>query len=708
MKIHADTSNAMVEFGLRQLEGLELDKLLTVLYANDKNSRMYLKEEAIAELGEQGYVLIRDDGGFTLIGQPCGLMYGMIDLADSVRMGLQYPLGLHKPRIGKRGIKFNIPLDARTPSYSDASDSAWKNIPVVWDISFWESLLDFLALHKYNLVSLWNLHPFPSMVKVRGFEEVALEDVKRTPEPVYGASCRGVGMYTRRHSKTLQTVKKMTIQQKIAFWRDVMAYGADRGISFYIFTWNVFVYGTEHTHYGITDDLSNPVTKEYFRRSVQALVETYPLLEGIGVTAGERMSSGRMAKEDPAGDTQWLWETYGRGINDAIGRGERPFRFIHRQHMCSVEHIAQTFEELKVPLDFSFKYSQAHMYSDPHPHFADKFFEMLPSHAGAWLTLRNDDMYMMRWGGVEFARTYLGGMPAQRLMGFLMGPDGYTIGLDFLSKDPKFIGMPVLKRQWYRTAIWGRLAYDVTQGNDYFIGLLCEQTGCAKEDAQRIFELSETVSMIIPIVNQVHWHDFDFENYPEANLGLDRRGTAMHMGAGVLYHGIHDYLLAPAQPGGSYQSVGQTGKREILKEKLPSGMKSPDDAVAELNERCDRAQGIVNAFDTKAQSEEYCALWEDCVSMMHLGRFYALQIACAMTVRRVYDGILPMKGQCAVRLAQRAAEQWERYVNHIMRRYDIQRLTRLNGRYADLYATRAAAWRNVEDVRMLMEAFMEI
>ena len=37
-----------------------------------------------------------------------------------------------------------------------------------------------LARDRYNFVSLWNLHPFPSMVKVPEYPDVALNDVWRS------------------------------------------------------------------------------------------------------------------------------------------------------------------------------------------------------------------------------------------------------------------------------------------------------------------------------------------------------------------------------------------------------------------------------------------------------------------------------------------------------------------------------------------------
>ncbi len=108
-----------------------------------------------------------------------GAMYGGLDIAEAIRLGALDTLKSsdNKPHIEKRGIKFNIPLDLRTPSYTDCSDAAQANIPEVWEREFWIDYLDAMARHRYNVLSLWSLHPFPSMVKVPEFPKVALDDV---------------------------------------------------------------------------------------------------------------------------------------------------------------------------------------------------------------------------------------------------------------------------------------------------------------------------------------------------------------------------------------------------------------------------------------------------------------------------------------------------------------------------------------------------
>ena len=116
---------------------------------------------------------------------PVGAMYGGLDVAEAIRLGAIGKTGNsdHSPHIAQRGIKFNIPLDRRTPTYSDSSDSAQANIPEMWSMNFWREFRDEMARQRFNVLSLWNLHPFPSIVKVPEYPDIALNDVWGNREP---------------------------------------------------------------------------------------------------------------------------------------------------------------------------------------------------------------------------------------------------------------------------------------------------------------------------------------------------------------------------------------------------------------------------------------------------------------------------------------------------------------------------------------------
>lgn len=705
MRVSVHGMTPQITFGLDAVVGLTSNETLTVCNLADEQGAAKYSGQASLTLSPQGYSLQKNEQSWVLAGDETGCMYGLIDIARAAKAGIPWPEGVHAPLIEQRGIKLNIPLDARTPSYSDASDSAWHNIPHMWEMDFWRTLLDDLAANKFNAVSIWSLHPFPSLVRVPGYEEVALEDVKRTSQPVFGATTAGLGMYGARYARDLHTVHRMTMDEKIAFWRAVMQYGADRGIAFYVITWNVFVYGTEHTRYGIDCDLRNPITQDYFRKSVEALVRTYPLLAGIGVTAGERMTVGWDPQPDLRFDVRWLADTYGAGIQAAIGDSGRPFRLIHRQHMSGAAEILEAFSPVQVPLDFSFKYSQAHMYSDTRPHFGDDFFASIPEGHKTWLTVRNDDFYMLRWGGVAFAREYLRHMPHSVLRGFLMGPDGYTLGRDYLARAEEGCTprRTVLDRQGYMMAIWGNLAYELELPEDYFVGVLAERLSCSIQEARRVFILCETVSEIVPLMNRMHWHDFDFQHYPEANCCVSTTQHVAHMGGELIFHDVHDYIMAPAQPGSNYLGVREFCLLEHQGKPIPPDRVTPDAVARELLQRAEQAEAELADF-SPAQGE-LAGLLADCRAHALLGRFYAAKVEAALATQRAIMGGGRAQAERAIAYANQGYDCWVRYAHHVAEYYVPQRLSRMDGRMVDPVALIPQAKLDAEMVYLLMAEY---
>jgi hypothetical protein len=49
-------------------------------------------------------------------------MYGGIEIAEYLKLGLDIEPVIRSPFVKKRGIKFNLPLDARSPSYDDGGN----------------------------------------------------------------------------------------------------------------------------------------------------------------------------------------------------------------------------------------------------------------------------------------------------------------------------------------------------------------------------------------------------------------------------------------------------------------------------------------------------------------------------------------------------------------------------------------------------------
>ncbi len=622
--------------------------------ANSVAADITLTVELKAHAAAQSYRIERDGAKLRVIGaDEAGAMYGGLDIAEAIDLGALETLksSENKPHIPKRGIKFNIPLDLRTPSYTDPSDAAQANIPEVWEHEFWIDYLNAMARNRYNVLSLWSLHPFPSMVKVPEFPEVALDDVWRTRAKLDDKfSFTGEGFVRPEMLANHEVVKQITIDEKIDFWRWVMEQAAHRGITIYVFTWNVFTFGAEGKH-GITDDMGNEITKQYFRASVREMVRTYPLLGGMGITAGEGMPHDMDSKVKE----RWLWDTYGEGICDALqDEPNRDFNLIHRFHWTAQSDILDAFKDYPGTFDFSFKYSVAHMYSITKPIFIQPLLENIAAGRRTWLTVRNDDIYTFRFGDPAYAREYILNMPPpDKLAGFYMGPDGYCWGREFLDRYPAPGRRPlVMEKQWYSFAIWGRLAYDPALPDSHFERLLASRH--PEADSSHLFTALQNASQVMPLITRFFWGDIDLKWFPEACWSHPRRKN----GGG--FYTVEQFMEGSAMPGAEVLCIRDWRKR--LLDRQPMTETTPLDIAQAL-------EGAAAATFAALDSLRECATSDpelqknvtDCEALAWLGRYYASKVrgSCALSL---FDATsAPIERSAALRHLTEALAHWKNY-----------------------------------------------
>jgi hypothetical protein len=629
-----------------------------------------------------------------------GAMYGGLELAEAI--GLEASLDTIadrqvNPRIAQRGIKFNIPLDVRTPSYSDDSSSAQANIGEMWDMRFWTAFIDEMARRRYNLLSLWSLSPFPSLVKVPEYPRVALADVKKKSGPLWDATLQGRRMFDA--SWPLETIKVMTIDEKIAFWRAVMEHARNRGVSLAIFTWNTFVFGTEDSGYGITDALDNATTRDYVRKSVRTLFNTYPLLSAIGITSGENMgdeNAGAAVKE------RWLWETYGLGVQDAIADARRvggPFyqpdrriRLIHRAHQSNLADIVSQFRQLPgyddedSTLSFSFKYSQAHMYSSTAPGFINQnaWFGTIPKGKKTWLTIRNDDIYYMRWGDPDFVRTYLTSLPdLSKIAGFYMGPDGYTWGREFVSTAPDTPRQLVTEKMWFSMMLWGRLAYDPSITNRHFERVLGARF--PEVSSADLLPAWMSASRILPLMTRFYWGDLDFKWYPEASWSLSG------------FASVQDLITpkyAPMKADEDGQSPRLMSVKAFVDGEAPDGRLTPLAVADQLTRYADAALARVDPL-APGTNKELRQTIGDIQATAWLGRYYADKIRGAVALYRFQKTGDDAERARARGFLQSAAAHWKHYADLWSAQYVGQVLTRMGLTPVDIKAIQTFVDRDV-------------
>ena len=645
----SDIPDASIIFLKTTVPGKSADEVQSFL-----NPDFQLKPEGF-------YIHKNSDGKIGIVARDdAGLMYGGLELAEQIRLyGLEGVKETQQnPYMEIRGVKFNIPLDVRTPSYSDMSDVFQFNIPVVWDFSFWKEYIDDLARYRYNLISIWNLHPFPSMVKVPEFPDVALNDVWRSTtrwKEYYSGN--GIGFDAPEIVANQEIVKKMTIDEKIEFWQKVMKYAKERNIRFYIMTWNIFVDGTAGK-YGITDKIDNPVTQEYMRQSVKQMFLTYPDLAGIGLTTGENMPGSTFDEKE-----KWAFNTFGQGVLDAVK--ENPnlhVTLIHRQHQTGAKEIAKTFapviDDKNIEFLFSFKYAQAHVMSTVHQTFHQNYVNDIKGMKTLW-TLRNDDNYYFRWGAPDFVRDFIRNIPMEVTRGFYYGSDQWAWARNFVDKESADPPQLEIEKHWYHWMMWGRLGYNPDITNDRFIKIL--ENHFPGVNGKKLFDAWEAASMIYPETTGFHWGSLDFQWYIEAC-----KSTPAYANNKTGFHDVNRFISLPPHPGTNYQSIPDYVKTFIAKEK--SAKISPFEVSGQIQENSEKALRLVNELKP-GNNKELSNTLEDIRSMAWLGDYYAFKIRGA-TALALYRETKNKKYQReAVSHLTRALDFWVHYTSNAMKQY---------------------------------------
>jgi hypothetical protein len=641
-----------------QLKGLKVE------VASNKNTSPDSKEARIVlslsgNLEKEGFSIGREEsqGGKSILikgGDEAGAMYGGLELAEQIRIfGFEGVKPIKRdPYMKMRGIKFNIPLDVRTPSYTDPCDAAQQNIIEMWSFDFWKSCIDELALNRYNYISLWNLHPFPSMVKVPEYPDVALADIQRsTVDWKEYYSGIGVGFDAPDIIDNVEVLKAMTIEEKIEFWQKVMAYGKSRNVDFYVVTWNIFDYGTKN-QYGITDDIDNPITRDYFRKSVSQMFLTYPDLAGIGLTTGENMhGASQEEKED------WAFDTYAEGLMDVARlQPDRKFKFLHRQHQTGAKAIADKFAPLgemdNIDFLFSFKYAKAHVFSSVNQPYSNDFVKDIEGMKTIW-TLRNDDNYHFRWGAPDFVREFIKNIPYEVSEGFYYGSDQWIWGREFLSLDPETPRQVEVAKHWYHWMLWGRLGYDPNLSNERFIAIL--DAHFPEVDGKTLFITWQEASMIYPLTTGFHWGSLDFQWYIE---GCKSRPGPAENETG--FHDVNRFITLPPHPGVDYQSIPDY--TYMIKNGGETDLVTPLEISQRLHGHSDKALRNLEQLNA-GENRELNKTLNDIEAMAYLGKYYAHKVAGATKLelaRKLETGNKEARQQSVDELTS-AARYWKLY-----------------------------------------------
>ena len=651
----------------------EIENVLEEIQKEDLTVALYIKPDD--SLSEAFSIRNVEPDRIEVTGSDAtGAMYGGIEVAELLRMGLPVEDQDQQPFVEKRGVKINIPLDIRTPSFDDSGDAAQKNIETMWDFDFWKEYLDDLARYRYNVVSLWGAHPFPTMIKMEDYPDLAVEDVYFTKDTANTSHLDRARSLEDDAEGNLELVKKMSIDEKIKFWQKVFNYAADRGIEIMMVTWNLHLHGVEGK-YGITTEQENPKTIEYLRKCTSTLLLTYPQITGIGICAGENDDE---YLRDESMTEHFVYNSYARGIMDAKElQPDRDIRLIIRRHSTDYEDIKNAFRDYTGgKMEVSVKYAVAHMYSSRRPQEWETRIvdEGWLQDYKAWLNLRNDDIFMHRWGSPDYVREFIRWMPHEYLTGFYMGSDTYVWGREFISKNPEMSGRLEIDKHWYNFRLWGQLAYNNELNDNYWKAVL--EHRFPGVDAGLLLNAWESVSEVIPQVNRSVWSPTDGSFAAE---GCRRTSGFLYLDG---YHFERPAMVlnrVENAPDPQCISVTDWAKAQLSGEKI-EGL-PPLEIAEDLDGYAAVALEALPELKTQIGNNiELKETLNDIESMAYLGRYYADKMRGAAKLALYREGGRKEKKYLDESVAHLvdAVDEWKAYAAVLTPQYKTQIGARAN------------------------------
>ncbi|MBX2877448.1 MAG: hypothetical protein KTR30_35330, partial [Saprospiraceae bacterium] len=337
---------------------------------------------------------------------------------------------------------------------------------------------------------------------------------------------------------------------------------------------------------------------------------------------------------------------------------EREIDFIHRVWNTNMDKIFKYWIDYPNSFEASFKYAKARLYSTPTPNFAKRHIESMKEYGlKSWWNLRNDDIYVHRWGDPEYVREFINYFDLKHTAGFYMGSDGYIWAREFNSRDPELQGQWEVDKHWYKFMLWGRLAYNNQLETDFFIKKIAQHY--PETNAQQLYSVWQTASKIIPAVNRFHWNDWDYQWSVEACLDA-RNG----------FHNIERFMKNPTLADSGVLNPIQFAK------KLNSKNKSPMDVAKEIRSLSEITLEQVAELRSSSNSKELNILLDDMQSMSYLGKYYATKIEAACELALFAETKNKANKNKAVELLEDCVVHWKDYGMIIDKNYKPQMLAR--------------------------------
>jgi len=572
---------------------------------------------------------------FVIAGDEAGAMYGTLELEERFRRTgslADVQECVVNARFPFRAVKFNLPWS----SYRK-NECFELQKETVRDLAYWEKFLDMMAVNRYNVLTLWNLHPFPYMIR-----------------PV--------------HFPLACPFSDEELAEWKSYWSALFRMAKQRGIETYLVNWNIFVSESfrEHydpqaisdeTYYHYGDSYSTEQIKQYTRECVTQLIDEYPDLTGFGISLGERMND-----MTPQSRQDWVNEVYFEGMRNA----SRPVKFIHRAPFSVDPSITRSAIEqngfLPEPVWVEVKFNWSHAYSSP---------KLLLTHGGAdgmegywkpvpanykitWM-VRNEDFFTLRWAQPDFIRQHIAENGQEYVGGYYVGSECMIPGIDYShSQHSDHRNWAYLfEKNWLYYMLWGRLLYDPVTKNDVFEHAIEQHYSAPVGEA--LLKAYASVCKMPMALASMYAFTWDFTLYAEGFLSTDES----EYDNGASFISLQD-LLERKTFNPDYLSVSEYVEQEL--NGVISNRITPLQLADSL--QTNAREGLMQLDSLPSDCPELCCEKADIEAWAYLNLYMADKLRAAVAYRRYQRTGSEGQREQAVHLLQapHAAGHWEKLI----------------------------------------------
>ena len=636
-------------------------------------------------LGSEDYSMVVENKTISITaGGETGLMYGGLQFAQELDMEGEISVVKSKSEtmyIQERGVRIRYSTDARTPSYTNQADCVRANAENTWDLDFWKDKFDTLARMRVNGITFGEINNIASMVQVPGYEDCALEDVY-IYEGEYDDTYLGnaTNMFRKEHMNNARLFKKMTIQEKTDFWKQVFQAAVDRGIKVGLNFMNIYTFA-EDGKYGITDRRDNPTTKDYFYKALKKILAEFPQISSLSGSQGENMDYPAETQEE---SDKWICDTYVRAVREMCE--EDPERAKTFQYGCQAlangqltDYFLAEMNTLPCEVFASKRYNDTHLYSVTDVTDNNEYLSRLPSKVKMKYMLKADDCIHFTWANADFARELMRNvidtpLEKEKVLGFTWGTDTYDIiGNEYEFKDEEMNGKAYIQRHWTDLSLISRSAYnpDGMSNEDWEKTFVAKYRETSADVSKKVWEVMNEAAMVFPAF---------LKQYQPS--GTDAALLAELCWSNPTLFGFLDIKRFAnsdnADPDGNTMSIAEYA-RAITDGQTNFEKRTPLDTIADLKQISNKVAEMIPSLKESVNPETAKELYNivlDQETLGYLSGFYAYHIEAALMLRRYNDSQEESFRQDALSACNKSIEYFTKFADSYDARFQVERLAR--------------------------------